>query len=914
MNPEIVSGFVAEMGILDPSAVIATSRYRNPGIGLDSGWSGNQWLGDPPATGRNNFYGGTSSSDPNIGSAYSAMLNTWQNTLSNIQGAYEIKGIIWVQGEQDSKNETSANRYAVNLDNLITRIHSDLGLDPFSVEFYYTTMESNAGGFTYRVDLREQQLAADKDSGDALSIVNANRVDASGLSYTDNVHYTIESRTELGERVANAVISDVTPPTAPTSLAAVAGDSLVSLNWGDNSESDLASYSLYRSTTSSSYETALAIDLSNSEYIDTTAINGTEYFYVVTATDSNGNESAQSSEVSATPATDITAPAAPIGLVAIAGDSSISLDWDNNSESDLGSYSIYRSTTTSSYGAALVTGVSSSDYVDNTAANGTTYYYVVTALDISSNESAQSSEATATPVDTVPVAPTGLAATPGNSTVSLDWDDNSEADIASYTVYRSTTSDSYGSALASGLGTSDYTDNTVTNDITYYYVVTATDNGSSESAQSNEISVTPADNPPSAPIGLGVTPGDGVVNLDWDDNSESDFASYSVYRTTTLGSYGSALAIGLTTSDYIDNTVTNEVTYYYMVTATDDSGNESAPSDELDATPLESTSSYQNDFSTTPTIEDEGSNTSPWINSDIAMPAAGSAKFIDSNFNDITHDGSEMDFSGSSTGWLLINTETWEPGDYTVTFDGRVSSGTMFWDVIGGNASGASLGIRIFMNKSPPEIRAASSGTAERLGQINEAGDTAGSATDSVAAGSFTDTIMATQSLKITLTEAHVGSSNDYIMIGWAGTGSIDDISIIHTTAVTYEEWISSYDLGGLTGFTDDFDNDRIGNGLENYYGTHPGVFSQGLVSGPVTGNTFTFTHPISDSPASSITATYRWSKDLSTSFNADGATADGTTVNFTPGTPVDGMLTVTATVEGISTKEMFVVIEVTEN
>jgi hypothetical protein len=167
------------------------------------------------------------------------------------------------------------------------------------------------------------------------------------------------------------------------------------------------------------------------------------------------------------------------------------------------------------------------------------------------------------------------------------------------------------------------------------------------------------------------------------------------------------------------------------------------------------------------------------------MPGSGGYTFLE-DFADLTHDAvnEDLDISGSGNTWLLINTQTWATGDYTVSFDGLVTSGdTMYWDVIGGNASGG-LGVRLWMNQSRPEIRATSGGTAERLGQINPTGDTAGAATAAVAAASFTDTSLTAQSLTITLTASHVGSTNDYLMIGWNNTGgngdaTIDNVSIV---------------------------------------------------------------------------------------------------------------------------------------
>jgi M6 family metalloprotease-like protein len=95
--------------------------------------------------------------------------------------------------------------------------------------------------------------------------------------------------------------------------------------------------------------------------------------------------------------------------------------------------------------------------------------------------------------DMPPAAPTGLAATAGSQAVSLNWDDNTEPDLAGYNVYRSTTSGSgYDKLNFSIMSDSNYTDNTVINGIPYYYVVTAVDANDQESDYSNEASAVPA--------------------------------------------------------------------------------------------------------------------------------------------------------------------------------------------------------------------------------------------------------------------------------------------------------------------------------------------------------------------------------------------------------------------------------------
>lgn len=135
----------------------------------------------------------------------------------------------------------------------------------------------------------------------------------------------------------------------------------------------------------------------------------------------------------------------------------------------------------------------------------------------------------------------------------------------------------------------------------------------------------------------------------------------------------------------------------------------------------------------------------------------------------------------------------------------------------------------------------------------------------------------------------------------------------------TYADWIAGFPgVGGLTGLNDDPDGDGSDNGVENYFGTNPGVFSQGLVAGSVnTGaKTFTFTHPLNGTPASDLTATYRWSTDLA-NFHDDGSPdgAGTTTVTFSDPIPAGEVFSVTATISGsVTPDKLFVAIKVDQN
>jgi len=112
---------------------------------------------------------------------------------------------------------------------------------------------------------------------------------------------TIIESTEGSALYVSYPVPDETPPGAPTGLAATPGDGSVALDWNDNGESDLDDYTVYRGTVSGT-RPLLQAGVAASNYTDNTAVNGTEYFYSVTATDNSANESGHSSEVSATPA------------------------------------------------------------------------------------------------------------------------------------------------------------------------------------------------------------------------------------------------------------------------------------------------------------------------------------------------------------------------------------------------------------------------------------------------------------------------------------------------------------------------------------------------------------------------------------------------------------------------------------
>ena len=179
-------------------------------------------------------------------------------------------------------------------------------------------------------------------------------------------------------------------PLAPTGLAAAAANAQVNLTW--NTSSGATGYYVKRSASSGS-ETQIAAP-STTAYTDNAVSNGTKYYYLVSAVNSAG-ESANSAEVSATPTAPITPPAVPTGLQATAGNAQVNLTWKASAGAT--NYHLKRSTTAGS-GYTQIGAPANANFADSGLANGTTYYYVVTAVN-TAGESGNSNQASATPIN-----------------------------------------------------------------------------------------------------------------------------------------------------------------------------------------------------------------------------------------------------------------------------------------------------------------------------------------------------------------------------------------------------------------------------------------------------------------------------------------------------------------------------------
>jgi hypothetical protein len=182
-------------------------------------------------------------------------------------------------------------------------------------------------------------------------------------------------------------------------------------------------------------------------------------------------------------------PASPATLTAAASNAQVNLSW--SAVTGAANYKVKRATVSGGPYTTITTVISTVNaFLDGTVTNGTTYFYVVTALN-AAGESGNSPEKSATPVLPVPSAPTGVVASAGDTQVGLNW--NASANAASYHVKRSTTSGGPYTQVGAPT-TTNFTNTGLTNGTTYFYVVSAV-NASGESSNSTQVSSTPSSTP-----------------------------------------------------------------------------------------------------------------------------------------------------------------------------------------------------------------------------------------------------------------------------------------------------------------------------------------------------------------------------------------------------------------------------------
>ena len=461
-------------------------------------------------------------------------------------------------------------------------------------------------------------------------------------------------------------------PTAPTDFALAVAGSSIRATWTDNSNNeDEFRIEYWRTDTPLTIGTIIAPPNTTTFLIGADPSGGglrenTSYSARVAACNTSGCSAFTGiASVTARPPRQ-TVPNTPSGLTASGiTETSVTLSWtDTNLAGETTRFKLERS--------LLDTGVWDTIYLGGAASFTETGLRPATILDYRvSSEVRGAPDLFSDPSDPirvqtesgqsgVPDAPTGVAAnedTPGTVRVSWAWSPGQGQRAVSFSVYRSTTSGSYTTALATvGPTLRHYDDDTVSAETTYYYIVRANADSGQQSVGSNEATITTEADPgsaPSAPVLLSATlGGTRTVTLSWRNTSDEQ-TGVKIKRSLETGTNYTTLAtVGGTRTRYVDSTGDYETEYFYVVAATNGVG-DSDDSNELSVETLADDSAGSSGitlygaatgFSTvmlTWTADDSGTatawslkrGTDPESLSEIATPGVDERSYLETGLN-----------------------------------------------------------------------------------------------------------------------------------------------------------------------------------------------------------------------------------------------------------------------------------------
>ncbi len=476
------------------------------------------------------------------------------------------KAWIYLNGDSDGDlifSTGASSTYSVFIDKPLSLVRTSTDL-----EFY--------------IDGKLKHTATPKDNG-------LNYLEIGFLTYESFPYCTYPTYFQSVSVITEELVYD--PPDAPTNLTCEAGDEHINLTWKEPIEDggkEITNYKIMRGTASGalSYLTTVGDVLT---FKDVGVENGQSYFYTVTAINAVG-EGPSSSEVEAVP---MSTPKPPTNIEAIAGYDSVTLYWENpldDGGAAITGYNIYRSQDINAPAFLKALGVANS-YNDTTVQNQTTYYYWISSVNVM-GESSLSNEVIAETgaIPTPPSKPENLEGKAGDAYIALSWSSpktNGNSQLLHYSIYRGFEVDNRSLVANVSGNITEFMDTGLVNSQTYHYSVTAV-NTIGESYHSSIFEAMPNNfTAPMAPINFTVETGNGLVYLDWlppSYNGGLKISGYYIYKGDSMDNLTKfSLPIVLT---YVDLGLTNDLTYYYAVSAMNAIG-EGDISDVLTAIPYQ---------------------------------------------------------------------------------------------------------------------------------------------------------------------------------------------------------------------------------------------------------------------------------------------------------------------------------------
>ena len=406
-----------------------------------------------------------------------------------------------------------------------------------------------------------------------------------GLTNGTGYTFAVTATNGDGTGPAAAPPSWLTPatlPGAPTGVTARRTGDAAAIVWWSAPESDggstITTYTATASPGGATCETAGALSCTITGLSDDST-----HTFTVTATNGvgTGAASAASAPVVAT------APDAPTGALAIAGNTAATVTWTPPA-ADGGSTITTYTVTASPGGATCATAVLVSCTVTGLT-NDIAHTFTVAATNAIGTglPSAPSDPVTPAAAATAPVAPTGVTAVAGDTTASVWWSAPATDGGSAITTYTVTASP--GGATCTTGGALSCTVTGLTNDIAHTFTVTAINAIGSSPPSSPSPAVTPEGPPgevtslvPGTPTGVAAVAGDREATVSWVAPAAGSGARVTGY-TATAWPGGTTCSTTTATTCTVTG-LSNGVTYSISVVASA-AGVTGLPSPAVSVTP-----------------------------------------------------------------------------------------------------------------------------------------------------------------------------------------------------------------------------------------------------------------------------------------------------------------------------------------
>jgi hypothetical protein len=464
------------------------------------------------------------------------------------------------------------------------------------------TQDSNGGEITGLVSYRVFRSRDTNNSFVLLSTIPSTQAayQDTSVDYLTRYFYTVsavDGAGNVGPRSGSVSVTTKGLAT-PANLVATSGVKKLTLTWNANTEPELTGYEVLRFNTPTDASANAIFSSILTTYVDTPVTAGQTFVYRVRAVGVNSLQSGLSNFASAQANEAPPVLAAPRNLQATGKIGEISLAWSANTETALTGYRVLKYNDPSDATALATFSSLATTFVDSPLAEGKTFVYRVQALGVGGTQSDLSLFASATTLvdDSAPGTPSPFSAQlNGATTVKLSWsaprkdsNGNNLTGLSGFIIYRSKGSSSSGLTALAAIDSTrrTYEDGSLDFNAAYFYQISATDSRGNESARTTTVTITTASQGTSiaAPTNVSATYNaqatPATVTVTW--TAPGSFDSFLIQRATlsagsSTPSSFTTLALGQTTTSYVDSSISSGITYVYRV-STNLSGQISDPS------------------------------------------------------------------------------------------------------------------------------------------------------------------------------------------------------------------------------------------------------------------------------------------------------------------------------------------------